>query len=74
MGWAFPTTAQHTNQRRPPDNLDLPNRPFDSIFAHSAVARAGQQQHHEFVVFDRNQVSQPRGFARARWDADGRER
>lgn len=56
MGWALATKEQHKNQRRPPDNPALRKRPFDSIFAQSGVARAGQQEHNEFVVFDRNQV------------------
>jgi hypothetical protein len=56
MGWAFATSSQHGDERRPPTNPAVPNRPFDSIFAESGVARAGKQEHHEFVVFDRNQI------------------
>eukprot|EP00961_Rhodomonas_salina_P025866 349544-Rhodomonas_salina.4 len=59
MGWAFPTKEKHANQRRPPDNPDLQNRPYDSTFAKSRVADGGRPEHNEFVVFDRNQVSQP---------------
>ena len=57
MGWAFPTTSQHKQERRPPANPAVgPNRPYDSIFAESGVGRGGQQEHNEYVVFDRSQV------------------
>ncbi|KAJ1492858.1 hypothetical protein T484DRAFT_2872066 [Baffinella frigidus] len=51
MGGAYPTTRQHVDQRRPPDNPDTPGRPFDSIFALSGRANGGKQQHNEYVVF-----------------------
>mmetsp|Transcript_29070 Transcript_29070/g.69631 ORF Transcript_29070/g.69631 Transcript_29070/m.69631 type:complete len:1030 (+) Transcript_29070:720-3809(+) len=56
MGWAFATAAQHGQERRPPANPKVPNRPFDSIFAASGVGRSGEQEHNEYVVFDRHQA------------------
>jgi hypothetical protein len=56
MGIPFCTHAQHTNERRAPDNHATPGRPYDSIFAESGVARRGAQNHNEYVVFDRSQV------------------
>jgi hypothetical protein len=56
MGSPYCTSTQHNQQRRPPDNPATPGRPFDSIFAQHGVGRGGQQQHNEYVVFDRHQV------------------
>ncbi len=56
MGWPYLTKTSHSNTTRPPDNAATPGRPFDSIFAQSGVARAGQQVHHEFVMFEQHQV------------------
>ena len=57
MGWAFSTTTSHSQERLPPLNSSTPGRPFDSIFAEHKVAKAGQQHHNEYVVFDKCQVS-----------------
>jgi hypothetical protein len=56
MGSPYCTSTSHNNQRRPPDNAATPGRPFDSIFAQHGIGRGGQQQHNEYVVFDRLQV------------------
>jgi hypothetical protein len=56
MGSPYFTSTQHNGQRRPPDNAATPGRPFDSIFAEHGIGRGGQQQHNEYVVFDRLQV------------------
>jgi serine/threonine protein kinase len=56
MGSPYCTSTCHNGQRRPPDNEATPGRPFDSIFAQHRVGRGGQQQHNEYVVFDRHQV------------------
>ena len=56
MGSPYCTSTQHNQQRRPPDNPATPGRPFDSIFTQHGVGRVGQQQHNEYVVFDRHQV------------------
>jgi hypothetical protein len=56
MGSPYYTSTSHNNQRRPPDNADTPDRPFDSIFAQHGIGKGGQQHHNEYVVFDRNQV------------------
>eukprot|EP01045_Picozoa_sp_COSAG04_P003733 COSAG04_NODE_155_length_22379_cov_5.613707_1_plen_331_part_00 len=56
MGTPFLTERSHSRERRPPNNPKTPGRPFDSIFAETRVAHAGQQQHNEYVVFAKNQV------------------
>ena len=56
MGSPYCTSTVHNGQRRPLDNAATPGRPFDSIFAEHGVGRGGQQQHNEYVVFDRYQV------------------
>jgi hypothetical protein len=56
MGSAYRTTQTHMDLRRPPDNPATPGAPFDSIFAETGVARAGQQAHNEFVVFRHDQI------------------
>jgi len=52
MGMPYCTSEQHANARRPPDNPATLGRPFDSIFAEHGKGRRGDQQHHEYVVFD----------------------
>ena len=56
MGSPYCTSTSHSKERRPPDNAATPGRPFDSIFAQHGIARGGQQQHNEYVVFNRDQV------------------
>jgi hypothetical protein len=56
IGSPYCTSTAHNGQRRPPDNAATPGRPFDSIFAQHGIGRGGQQQHNEYVVFDRLQV------------------
>ena len=56
MGSPYCTSTSHSKERRPPDNAATPGRPFDSIFAQHEIARGGQQQHNEYVVFNRDQV------------------
>ncbi len=56
MGSPYCTCTSHNGQLRPPDILDTPDRPFDSIFEQLGIGRDRQQQHNEYVVFDRLQV------------------
>jgi hypothetical protein len=56
MGSPYCTSGQHPHERRPPENVATPGRPFDSIFAEAGIAKGGQQAHNEYVVFDRCQV------------------
>eukprot|EP00802_Teleaulax_amphioxeia_P020330 Tamp_20608.p1 GENE.Tamp_20608~~Tamp_20608.p1 ORF type:complete len:317 (+),score=46.09 Tamp_20608:2-952(+) len=55
LGIPFGTTTKH-HARRAPDNPATPGRPYDSIFAERGKANGGQQQHNEYVVFDRTQI------------------
>ena len=56
MGNQFDITTTHQNERRPPLNPATPGQPHDSIFAQTAIANGGTQQHNEFIVFRSNQV------------------
>jgi hypothetical protein len=56
MGSVYKTAETHQNLRRPQDNPATPGAPFDSIFAETGVANAGEQAHNEFVVFRHDQV------------------
>ena len=60
MGLPYCTRTVHNDAefptRRPPAISTIPGRPHDSIFAETGVANDGQQEHNEYVVFDRYQV------------------
>jgi hypothetical protein len=58
MGLPYCTSTLHNQQRRPQQYhaWSAYRWPFDSIFAQHGIANGGQQQHNEYVVFDRQQV------------------
>jgi len=59
MGDTFLTNRTHRSERLPPENLFVPGRPYDSIFAETGEKRTGMvatalQTHNEYVVFDQD--------------------